>query len=199
MNDDDDNGRWGLWIGVAVGVFIALATVLMLLGGDGDNQTSASATGQRATGVVGAAATAAAPVGAGAATVAASVASSGASAAARDLDAVQDLPLTGELAGKVYFEVGKATLDAPANDTVAKALKEIQAAPAKRIMLSGFHDLSGDPAKNAELAKERAKSVRNALASNGLSADRIVLRKPSETGSGGSPEEARRVEIRLID
>jgi hypothetical protein len=37
------------------------------------------------------------------------------------------------------------------------------------------------------------------MAAKGLMADRVMLRKPAETGSGGSPAEARRVEIRLID
>lgn len=118
--------------------------------------------------------------------------------ATADADAV-DLPLTGDLLGKVYFDVAKADIAGASVGVVDKAASVIAASATRRVVLSGFHDLSGTPAKNAELAKDRAKAVREALQSKGVAADRIVLRKPAETGTGGAPEEARRVEIRLVD
>ena len=65
------------------------------------------------------------------------------------------------------------------------------------MLLSGFHDPSGDAAQNAELAKQRAQSVRNALVAGGVATDRIKFRKPESTVGTGSPEEGRRVEIRV--
>lgn len=118
--------------------------------------------------------------------------------ATADADAV-DLPLTGDLLGKVYFDVAKADIAGASIGVVDKAASVIAASATRRVVLSGFHDLSGTPAKNAKLAKDRAKAVREALQSKGVAADRIVLRKPAETGTGGAPEEARRVEIRLVD
>ncbi len=65
-------------------------------------------------------------------------------------------------------------------------------------MPSGFHDPSGDPAINAELAKNRAKAVREALVARGGAAEHIVLRKPEQTAADGPAAEARRVELRLV-
>ncbi len=114
-------------------------------------------------------------------------------------DAVLDIPLAGELISKVYFETGKADVAADSKGALEQAAAAAQAAPAKKVVLSGFHDLSGDPVKNAELAKERAKAVREALKALGVPADRIALRKPAQTGEGGAAEEARRVELRMVD
>lgn len=113
-------------------------------------------------------------------------------------DAVLDLPLSGDVIGKVYFEVAKAELPGDATKALDDTLAAAKGDAAKKVMLSGFHDASGDPAKNAELAKERAKAVREALKAKGVAADRIVLRKPEQTTAAGPADEARRVEIRLV-
>lgn len=112
-------------------------------------------------------------------------------------DAVLDVPLSGDVIGKVYFEVGKAELPADVASTLADALAAVTADRDRKLMLSGFHDATGDPAVNAELAKNRAKAVREALKARGVAADRIALRKPEQTSAEGPPQEARRVEIRL--
>jgi outer membrane protein OmpA-like peptidoglycan-associated protein len=65
------------------------------------------------------------------------------------------------------------------------------------VLISGFHDASGDPAQNAELAKNRALAVRHALEANGVAPDRLVMSKPAVTTGGGDPKEARRVELRV--
>ena len=114
-------------------------------------------------------------------------------------DVVLDVPLSGEIIGKVYFEVGKATLPAEVAKPLGDALAAVTADRDKKLMLSGFHDPSGDPATNAELAKNRAKAVREALIARGVAANRIVLRKPEQTAADGPAEDARRVEIRLAE
>ena len=116
-----------------------------------------------------------------------------------DGDAVLDIPLAGDLTGTVYFAVGDATLSAEAQAELASVKQAVEAAAAKKIVLSGFHDASGDPAKNAELAKQRAKAVREALTAAGIDAARIALRKPESTTGDGPAEQARRVEVRLVD
>jgi cytochrome c oxidase subunit II len=69
--------------------------------------------------------------------------------------------------------------------------------PDAKIALSGYVDASGSAAKNAELAKQRAFAVRDALTKAGIPAERIELRKPSqvEAGSGADAARARRVDI----
>lgn len=120
-----------------------------------------------------------------------------AGAAASADDAVLDVPLSGDVIGKVYFEVGKAELPGDVAGTLADALAAVTADRDRKLLLSGFHDASGDPAANAELAKNRAKAVREALKARGVAADRIVLRKPEQTSAEGPAQEARRVELRL--
>ena len=82
---------------------------------------------------------------------------------------------------------------------LGSAVAALVAGTTKKLMLSGFHDASGDPAKNAELAKNRAKAVRAALQAKGVAVERVGLRKPEQTGADGPADEARRVEIRLVD
>jgi outer membrane protein OmpA-like peptidoglycan-associated protein len=93
-----------------------------------------------------------------------------------------------------YFASGKADV---AQDG-AKALAEILASAktGKKIGISGFVDSSGDPQKNAELAKKRAFAVRDLLLSNGVPDSQIVLVRPSDIKAGAmSAAESRRVEV----
>ncbi len=95
----------------------------------------------------------------------------------------------------VYFESGKADVAAAGADSI-KALVALAGAGGK-FAVSGYHDAKGDPAANAELAKQRAFAVRDALKAAGVAEDRIELRKPEAT-SAGSDAEARRVEVTLV-
>lgn len=112
---------------------------------------------------------------------------------------VLDIPLSGDLTGTVYFAVGEALITAEGQAELASVQQAVAAAPGRKIVLSGFHDASGDAAKNAELAKARAKAVRDHLSKAGVDAARIQLRKPESTTAEGPAEQARRVEIRLVD
>lgn len=119
--------------------------------------------------------------------------------AAAEADVLVDVPLTGVIVVRVFFELDKADLQPDAPATLAPAAKALADEPAKKLIIAGFHDPSGDPAHNADLAKRRAIAVRLALIALGADATHVQLRKPEQTALGGPPEEARRVEIRLID
>jgi cytochrome c oxidase subunit II len=97
----------------------------------------------------------------------------------------------------VYFAVGKSALDAAAQKALGKAIEMLKAKPDAKIALSGYVDSSGSAAKNADLAKQRAFAVRDALTKAGVKAERIELRKPTQVdgGSGAAAERARRVDI----
>lgn len=110
-----------------------------------------------------------------------------------------DEPLTGDLVATLFFEVAQAELSADASVTLATIVTALADAPARRLVLSGFHDVTGDPALNAELAKQRAIAVRDALIAAGADAARVQLRKPESTLGDGANAEARRVEARLVD
>ena len=118
--------------------------------------------------------------------------------AAASADTLVEGPLTGDVAGTLYFASGAAALPDDAAAAVAAIKSAADAAPGRTLVLSGFHDASGDPAKNAELAKERAKAVRAALQAAGIDAARLALRKPESTTGDGDEKLARRVEVRIL-
>jgi outer membrane protein OmpA-like peptidoglycan-associated protein len=183
LDELDDGARIGVW--TALGVVALL--LFGLLGGLVIKQVNE----RKAAGVAVAAAKPAA------ATVSPAVAAV-ASPSATGADTLLDVPLTGDLAGTLYFATGVATLGADSAEAIKALAAAVQAAAPRGAVLSGFHDASGDPAKNAELAKERAKAVREALKAAGVPAERIALRKPQSTTGDGTNQEARRVEVRLV-
>lgn len=95
---------------------------------------------------------------------------------------------------KFYFASGKADLAPGARDALGDIVKGIAAG--QTALISGFHDTTGDPAVNEELAKQRAIGVRDTLISLGIGEDKLELRKPEVTLAGANAE-ARRVEVRL--
>jgi outer membrane protein OmpA-like peptidoglycan-associated protein len=96
---------------------------------------------------------------------------------------------------RVYFELGQDSLPAGADETLARVAEALRQNSQAVVLISGFHDASGDPAGNAELAKRRAQRVQHALEANGVAAAQLRLSKPVLTTGGGDPREARRVEL----
>ncbi|MCK6387010.1 MAG: OmpA family protein [Zoogloea sp.] len=103
----------------------------------------------------------------------------------------------GEPLVKFYFESGKAELPAGAPEELAKVVAKLNEDPSKLVLLSGYHDETGGAAVNAEVAKDRAVAVKDALVAAGLAADKVKMRKPAVTLGGTDAAEARRVEVRV--
>ncbi|WP_296873302.1 OmpA family protein [Tibeticola sp.] len=97
---------------------------------------------------------------------------------------------------KFYFATARADVAPGANEALAEVVKAV--GEGKRALISGFHDATGDAAKNAELAKQRAFAVRDVLKALGVAEDRMELKKPEETQGSGSNAEARRVEVTVL-
>jgi K(+)-stimulated pyrophosphate-energized sodium pump len=97
---------------------------------------------------------------------------------------------------KFFFDVAKADLPSDAAANIAKLAAAAKGAGGK-LVISGFHDASGDPAKNADLAKQRAVAVRDALKAAGVAEDRIEMKKPEQINAGNAAD-ARRVEVKLM-
>ncbi len=100
-------------------------------------------------------------------------------------------------APRVHFEVDSDALPGDAAELLARVAEEARAKPGAAVLISGFHDASGDPEHNADLAKRRAQAVRHALEANGVAPAQLVLDKPQQTLGGGDAREARRVELRI--
>ena len=105
--------------------------------------------------------------------------------------------VAGEPEGRVYFALGSAALPAAASAILVTVADAARMESGKVVLISGFHDASGDAATNAEVAKQRALAVRHALEANGVAPDRLVMDKPAVSAAGADAREARRVEVRL--
>jgi outer membrane protein OmpA-like peptidoglycan-associated protein len=95
-----------------------------------------------------------------------------------------------------YFATGKADLATGAKEALAEIMAAV--ASGKRASVSGYHDATGDAALNAELSKQRALAVRDAMMAMGASETVIELRKPEQTQASGTNAEARRVEVLIL-
>lgn len=98
---------------------------------------------------------------------------------------------------RVYFEVDSDALPADAGPVLNRVAEAARGKPGTTVLISGFHDATGNPEHNADLAKRRAQAVRHALEANGVAPSQLVLDKPQETTGGADAREARRVEMRL--
>jgi len=93
-----------------------------------------------------------------------------------------------------YFASGSAELPAGAREALGDVVRGVAAG--KTAVVSGYHDSTGDPARNEALASQRALAVRDVLTSLGIGEDKLKLKKP-EVAAGGSAAQARRVEVTL--
>lgn len=107
---------------------------------------------------------------------------------------VDSLPLL-----KVYFDSGKTDVAPEFAAKAAGLIDYLKANADKRVGISGFNDPTGDPVKNAELSKNRAKAVQAALVAAGVPAERTELVKPAEaTGTAATNAASRRVEVSIL-
>ncbi len=98
---------------------------------------------------------------------------------------------------KFYFATGKSDLAEGGKDALVEVVKGVMAG--KKAVISGYVSASGDPVKNAELAKTRAFAVRDLLKIIGVPEDKIELKKPEDIKAGAtSDQEGRRVEVTLM-
>ncbi len=100
----------------------------------------------------------------------------------------------GGLVASVFFASGSDKLDAAALAVLHKAAATLGAG-ALPVAITGYADRTGDPAANVELAKARAKVVRDALAGAGVALERLRLAPPREVAGGVDLRAARRVDI----
>lgn len=112
-------------------------------------------------------------------------------------DIFVDVVEVGEPLVKIYFDLGQTALPATAPEQIATVLAALEAAPEANVLLSGYHDETGGAAVNAEVARQRALSVRDALVAAGVPEARVLMRRPAVTLGGSDAAEARRVEARV--
>ncbi|SFP25144.1 Outer membrane protein OmpA [Variovorax sp. OK605] len=96
-----------------------------------------------------------------------------------------------------YFATGSADLAPGAAEALAAVIKGVESG--RKAVVSGYHDTTGDPAVNEQLAKKRAEMIRDVLVGLGVPAAKVDLQKPEVTAGSGNNAEARRVEVKLVD
>ena len=97
----------------------------------------------------------------------------------------------------VYFAVGAATPDSTASATITTAARSLSVQQSSRLAITGYTDATGNLAANQELAKNRAKVVRDALVAAGVPLARIDMRPPAsvQANAVGGERAARRVDL----
>jgi outer membrane protein OmpA-like peptidoglycan-associated protein len=98
---------------------------------------------------------------------------------------------------KFYFDTGKADLPADAKAKIDAIVPKVKAGG--KLVVSGFHDSTGNLEQNQELAKQRAFAIRDAIkAAAGIGDERFDMKKPEVTTGGPDNAEARRVEVGVM-
>lgn len=96
----------------------------------------------------------------------------------------------------IYFDTGKSVVSNDLSTAASSVKAYLESNPAATLAVSGYNDPTGNAAANAELSKNRAQSVKAALETLGIAADKVVLEKPAEaTTTGTDNAAARRVEV----
>ncbi|UIP07729.1 DUF2853 family protein [Erythrobacter sp. SDW2] len=99
-----------------------------------------------------------------------------------------------------YFESGKTEVSPEFAAAAAPVLEYLKANPDAKVAISGFNDPSGDATANAELSKNRAQAVQAALVALGVDEGRTDLVRPDNTTTTAvTPEQARRVELMVVE
>ena len=186
--DDDQQSQGAVWA-VLIGVVLLAVSLAIGMGLYRTSRGAATAPAAATTG----APMAPAPVSGSGGGFSPGVAAAGAGIGA----AVADGPSIKVEDGvvKFYFASGSDELARGAAEALGDVVRGVAAG--KKAVISGFHDVTGDPARNEELAKQRALRVRDALTALGIGEDKLDLRKPAVTTADGSNAEARRVEVTL--
>lgn len=99
----------------------------------------------------------------------------------------------------IYFRLGGSTLDLNAEMMIAELVDILAKNPQLRIMVSGYADKTGDPARNLQLSKERARKVRARILMSGIQENRVMFNffGDGQSDEGSQPDE-RRVNIQFI-
>jgi K(+)-stimulated pyrophosphate-energized sodium pump len=98
----------------------------------------------------------------------------------------------------IYFETAKSDVANELTAESAKVKEYLDSHPEAKLSVSGYVDPRGDPAFNAQLAKDRATKVRDALVAVGIAADRIDLDKPADiVADETTMANERKVEVKI--
>lgn len=100
----------------------------------------------------------------------------------------------------IRFATASHRLDAAARATLARALEILPRAAGARVRVVGWTDAEGPAAVNAQLSRERARVVRDALIDGGVPAPVVEWRAPGvDPGAEAARAASRRTDIWWLD
>jgi hypothetical protein len=97
------------------------------------------------------------------------------------------------LPASVYFELDKFDIGTEGSKTIADAVALVT--KDGKYSVTGYTDKTGDPAHNEELAKNRAKAVKDAMVAAGVPEANITMQPPEYLTGSYEDRAARRVDI----
>lgn len=97
------------------------------------------------------------------------------------------------LPASVYFELDKFDIGAEGSKTIAAVVDQVS--KVGKYAVTGYTDKTGDPARNEELAKNRAKAVKDAMVAAGVPEANITMQPPEYLTGSYEDRAARRVDI----
>lgn len=101
---------------------------------------------------------------------------------------------------KIYFGVGESKVAEKDKQQLVAVMEALKNHPELGVEISGYASPEGDEETNRKLSNERAIDVLNFFNQRGVVRRRIVAKGYGATASQkSSPEESRRVEVRLVD
>ena len=107
------------------------------------------------------------------------------------------IPVAVPKTAKLYFEPGSSRFPSDGDQSIANVIAYLKGNSSASVSLAGFHDASGNANWNRRLSSKRSNRVKQILLDSGISSSRINVDVPTQTLGTGSPEEARRVEVRV--
>jgi outer membrane protein OmpA-like peptidoglycan-associated protein len=98
----------------------------------------------------------------------------------------------------VYFAKGSTKLDAGSVLSLNEVVDILGRTPQLKLMVTGFADRSGDPARNLVLSQQRAGAVKEFLVDSGLNADRFITKYYGDRDSKQESSNDRRVMVEFV-
>jgi outer membrane protein OmpA-like peptidoglycan-associated protein len=98
----------------------------------------------------------------------------------------------------IYFEKGSTVLDASSKLSLNEIVDILARSPGLKLIVTGYADKTGDPAKNLLLSQQRANEVKRFLAASGLSQDRFITKYFGDRDSINESKSDRKVTIEFL-
>lgn len=98
----------------------------------------------------------------------------------------------------IYFDRGSALLNAGSKLSLNEIVDILARSPGLKLIVTGYADKTGDPAKNLLLSQQRANEVKKFLTASGLPQDRFITKYFGDRDSINESKSDRKVTIEFV-